>query len=295
MIVRERPSAWDMLVASRGAVLPRILPNLVLLALWGAAVVAMDRFMLPLPHTDATPFALFGVALSLFLGFRNNVAWDRWWEARRLWGAALADLRSLARETAVWLDDGDRLAMLRLSLAFLHLHRLALRRLPPDPAARAWLAAADLPPGPPGSALNRMAALVARARADGRLDVIGARALLERLASMTQAQTGAERIFNTPLPFVYSLLIFRTTYIFCLLLPLALAGTAGWLTPLFLAIVGYVFLGLAEVAEELAEPFRDTPNALPLDAICRNAEISLAPHLGEPAPEPLEPKHFLLT
>ena len=46
-----------------------------------------------------------GVALSLFLGFRNNAAYDRWWEARKLWGGLLADMRSLAREVEVFLAD----------------------------------------------------------------------------------------------------------------------------------------------------------------------------------------------
>jgi putative membrane protein len=295
VIVRDRPTFWDVLFAAQGAVLPRILPNLIALALWGAAVVAADRYMLPLPRTDATPFALFGIALSLFLGFRNNAAWDRWWEARRLWGGVLSDMRSLARDAALWLGEADRTRILRLGLAFTHLHRLSLRGLAPDATAERHLAAANLPPGPPGSALNRMAEQLVRARREGRLEALGARALAERLASLTAHQTGAERIANTPLPFVYSLLVYRTSYLFCLLLPLALVGSAGWLTPLFMAIVGYVFLGLAEVAEELGYPYGDTPNALPIDAICRNVESSLAPHLGEMPPEPLLPRRFLLT
>ena len=65
--------------------------------------------------------------------------------------------------------------------------------------------------------------------------------------------------------------------------------------PVFVGIVGYVFLGLAEVSEELSHPFGTTPNALPLDAICRAVEISLAPHLGEPAPPPLEARNFYLS
>ena len=97
------------------------------------------------------------------------------------------------------------------------------------------------------------------------------------------------------MPFVYSLLIYRTAYFYCLLLPLALVGPAGWMTPLFVGIVGYVFLGLAEVSEELSHPFGTTPNALPLDAICRAAEISIAPHLGEPAPPPLQARDYFLS
>src|SRR5690606_16258543 len=126
-------------------------------------------------------------------------------------------------------------------------------------------------------------------------DGFGAKALQERLASLTDQQAGCERIATTPLPYVYSLLIYRTTYLYCLLLPFALIGPAGWMTPLFVGIVAYVFLGLAEVTEDLSHPFGMTPNALPLDAICRAVEISLAPHLGEPAPQPLAAKNFYLS
>ena len=114
------------------------------------------------------------------------------------------------------------------------------------------------------------------------------------MSSIALQQAGCERIAATPLPYVYSLLIYRTTYLYCLLLPLALIAHAGWLTPLFIGIVAYVFLGLAEVTEELSHPFGTALNALPLDAICRAAEISLAPHLGQPAPPPLLPQDFHL-
>ncbi|SDL75161.1 bestrophin family ion channel [Paracoccus chinensis] len=133
---------------------------------------------------------------------------------------------------------------------------------------------------------------MAQAHRDGVLDGFGARTLSARLASLALQQAGCERIASTPLPYVYSLLIYRTTYLYCLLLPLALVGPAGWLTPLFVCIVAYVFLGLAEVSEELSQPFGDNINALPLDAICRAAEIALASHLGREPPPPLLPKDF---
>jgi putative membrane protein len=136
---------------------------------------------------------------------------------------------------------------------------------------------------------------VAEAHASGLIDGFGARALAERMGSMALQQAGNERIANTPLPYAYTLAIYRTTYIYCLLLPLALVGPAGWLTPLFVGIVAYMFLGLAEVSEELSLPFGTTPNGLALDAMCRAAEISLAPHLGIDTPPPLQPQDYILT
>lgn len=296
MIVRDTPSKIDLLFAVRGSIVPVIAPRVVFLMAMAAGMVALhDRWDL-FRVIDGFGFTIFGIALSLFLGFRNNAAYDRWWEARRLWGGLLADIRSIAREIDIFVrDETARLTLLRLSLAFLHLHRLNLRRLDAEPETKAL--AGDLleTPHPPCAALDRLARLVASAHHAGSIDGFGARALDTRIASMAEQQAGCERIAGTPLPFVYSLLIYRTTYLYCLLLPLALVDAAGWLTPIFVGIVAYVFLGLAEVSEELSHPFGTTPNALPLDAICRTAEISLAPHLGEPAPPPLRAKDFYLS
>jgi putative membrane protein len=296
MIVRDTPSKADLLFAVRGSIVPVIAPRIAFLVVVSTLTVALHESWAMFPEIDAAGFTVFGIALSLFLGFRNNAAYDRWWEARKLWGGLLADLRSLAREVETFVA-GEPLQrrLLRLSLAFIHLHRANLRQIPGDPQARALAGGLADTPHPPCAALDRIAAEIGAAHRAGAIDGFGARALHERLGSIATQQAGCERIATTPLPYVYSLLIYRTTYLYCLLLPLALVGPAGWMTPLFVGIVAYAFLGLAEVSEELSHPFGTTPNALPLDAICRAVEISLAPHLGEPAPPPVEARNFYLS
>lgn len=296
MIVRDKPTKLELAFALRGSIVPAIAPRLALLMLFSAAMVWAYDTLPRFPEIDAIGFTVFGIALSLFLGFRNNAAYDRWWEARRLWGGLLADLRSLAREVETFVpDEALRKRLIRGALAFIHLHRVNLRQLADDPRARELGGALAAAPHPPCAALDRIAAEIGAAHRAGTIDGFGARALHERLAGIADQQAGCERIATTPLPYVYSLLIYRTTYLYCLLLPLALVGPAGWLTPLFVGIVAYVFLGLAEVTEDLSHPFGTTPNALPLDAICRAVEISLAPHLGEQAPRPLEAENFYLS
>lgn len=296
MIVRDKPGVLQLLLAMRGSVLPHIAGTLIFITLWSAVLVWVDRNVLTMAHLGTAPFALFGVALSLFLGFRNNAAYDRWWEARKLWGGLIADTRSLAREVALFLPASENAPrLLRLMRAFLHLHRARLRKLTQDKAALDWAAKAGLPPDAgPDTALTEMTALLAQDYAAGRLDGFGARTLSQRLSGIALAQAGCERIQATPLPYVYSLLVFRTAWLYCLLLPLALLDATGWWTPVFTLIVAYTFFGLGEVTEELAHPFAMTGNGLPLDAMCRIAEISLAPHLGEAAPPPLAPVAFRL-
>lgn len=296
MIVRDRPRLPELLFALRGSVVPLIARGVIILMLFAAAMVWLDHRFHLIPAIDGIAFTVFGVALSLFLGFRNNAAYDRWWEARRLWGGLLADMRSFARETDMFVPDANlREKLLCGAIAFLHLHRANLRKLPDDATARELGGTLADAAHPPNAALDALATIIVRARRDEVIDGFGALALSQRLASMALQQAGCERIATTPLPYVYSLLIYRTTYLYCLLLPFALVGPVGWMTPLFTGIVGYVFLGLAEVSEELSQPFGLTQNALPLDAICRAAEISIAPHLGKIPPEPLQAVDFFLS
>jgi putative membrane protein len=299
VIIRDKPGPLELLSAIRGSVLPHIAAELALVMAFSAALVALDALVLPMPHLSATPFATFGIALSLFLGFRNNAAYDRWWEARKLWGGLVADLRALPRELELFLaDPASRHRLLLGALAFLHLHRANLRRCAIDADAQAAVSRAGLDvsgaPHPPCAAFDAIGTDLAALHAAGAIDGFGARALSARLGSLALNQAGCERIATTPLPYVYSLLIYRTIWLYCLLVPFAMIGPAGWLAPLFVGIVAYVFFGLAEVTEELAHPFQTSPNGLPLDAICRTVEISLAPHLDRPAPAALTPVDFRL-
>lgn len=301
MIVRPRPGLWKLFFVMQGSVVPRIAPHMIGFALYATAVVAGFRyFNLNFGDFGLAPFALVGVALSLYLGFRNNAAYDRWWEARKLWGQLIYDIRNLSRAViAIVPEDGERRAMLMEALAFCHLLRGQLRRIDTLADARRFDAeAADAV----ATALNRsnmmlhrMGARVARLKQSGRIGDIDFRILDERLTGFSIMQAGCERISNTPLPFAYTLLLQRSAFAFCLLLPFALAASAGWGTGLFTAFIAYCFFGLDALSQELEDPFGAEANDLALDALCRVCEISVFEALGEPPPElpaPERPFYF---
>ena len=171
MIIRDKPGVWQLMFSVRGSVLPQIAWPLLFLVAFAMGLVLVDQALLKLPDSAATPFSVLGVALSLFLGFRNNAAYDRWWEARKLWGGLVADMRALARELDLFVPDAaTRHRILQLSLAFVHLHRLSLRHQSPDATTIALLDAAGAAPilvaaHPPCAALDAMNARV-RTRSD---------------------------------------------------------------------------------------------------------------------------------
>lgn len=85
----------------------------------------------------------------------------------------------------------------------------------------------------------------------------------ERLTSLAMVLGACERIRNTPLPFAYTLLLHRTAYLYCFLLPFGLVDTIGLMTLLVVAIVSYTFFGLDALGDDIEEPFGDLPDDLP--------------------------------
>lgn len=303
MIVRTRPNAFRMLFSWRGSILPTIAPQLSLVIALSVAIALLEhQYPHLFPELPIAAFSLIGLALSIFLGFRNNVCYDRWWEARKEWGTLIVQLRNLARESYI-LADHQRVHLLHLGIAFAHSLNAALRDIPPtEHHARLspLLSAAELGqltrhPNPPDFILLQMQQILMLALRQGTLSELCYQQLSGRIAIMSATQTACERIRKTPAPFAYSLLIHRTAHLYSLLLPIGLGGTLGLLTPVVVGLLAYTFFGLDALGSELEEPFGVLANDLPLDAMVRTIEIDLRTSLGESnIPAPLQPVNFVL-
>jgi putative membrane protein len=99
MIYRPDASWLRILFSWQYTTLPNIWRRLLLTTSVALAVTLIHLYHQPLEHTlTLVPFTLVGLALSIFLGFRNNTSYDRFWEGRRLWGSLVNTSRSLARQ-----------------------------------------------------------------------------------------------------------------------------------------------------------------------------------------------------
>lgn len=298
MIVRPRTGLLKLFFIIRGSVVPRILPQILGFALYAAVVVAVVRLLkLDFGNAGVAPFALLGVALSVYLGFRNNAAYDRWWEARKLWGQLVFEIRNLSRAATAMISDRNELRPLLMdALAFCHFLRGELRRIDTRDAARPFVGDAVeeifAATNKPDAAMRRMGQKIGALKRSRELEAMDYRILDERLSAIAALQAGCERIMGTPLPFAYTLLLQRTAYIFCLLLPFGLVTSAGWATPLFTALIAYTFFGLDALSEELEDPFGMEANDLALDGLCRVCEISVFEALAETPPPMLAAEHF---
>ena len=299
MIVRPRPGLLKLFFVMRGSVVPRIAPQIIGFGLYAAVVVAAVKASgLSFDSYNIAPFGLLGVTLSIYLGFRNNAAYDRWWEARKLWGQLVFDIRNFSRAVLALVpaDTSEARPILMEALAFCHLLRGQLRNVDASGEARVFigdevdrvLAATNRS----DEMVRRMGRRIGALKAQGRIEAMDFRILDERLSGIAALQAGCERIAGTPLPFAYTLLLQRSAYIFCLLLPFGLAFSAGWGTPLFTALIAYSFFGLDALSEELEDPFGTQANDLALDGLCRVCEISVFEALGETPPEMIKPEKF---
>jgi putative membrane protein len=299
MITTGRPWFLQLFFVGRGSILPRVAPQLLGFAIYSIVVVATVRhFGFESSSYGVAPFTVLGVALSIYLGFRNNAAYERWWEARRLWGQLVFEIRNLSRAvlSLVPAQSGQVRPLLMESLAFCHYLRGALRKVDADRESRKFIGAdADAfaqTINKPDAVLRSMARRLAALKRDHQLEGMDFRILDERLSGMAALQAGCERIFSTPLPMTYSLMLQRSAFWFCLLLPFGLVSVTGWATPLFTALVAYSFFGLDALSEELEDPFGTGINDLALDSLCRVNEISVFEALGEPPPPTLPSDNF---
>lgn len=307
MIIRERPSGLKLFLLLRGSVMPRIsrvlLFNVALATLVTLTHGVLFQFKVTL---TAIPFTLIGLPLAVFLGFRNTAAYDRYWEARKLWGELILRSRNLARQCLHLIEappSGQpdlRQHMVRRAVAYCHALRIQLRNSADTQAVQAMLSAEEWRDVAARSNLHtalmlNMGADLATCRRQGLIDGPLSAQIDDTLSAMTAAAASCERISGTPVPFSYTLLLHRTAYIYCFLLPFGLVDTIGIMTPLVVGVVAYTFFGLDALGDEIEEPFGTEPNDLPLDALCRVIEIQLLEALGETdLPPPLQPVDYCL-
>lgn len=307
MIVPDRRMSWfRLLFEFRGSAIPRIRGRL--FAVFVVASIATLIYELGGYRADltTTPFTLIGLALGVFLGFRNNASYDRYWEGRRLWGKLVNDARSFTRLTlALVADDATAHAkrdvegvralqreVIHAMIAYVHAFRIHLR------GGGNYDELAPLLPTSEFEGLTRehnvpivllqgLSNRVQDARRQGWLREIDVQLFENTLTSVTDVQGGCERIKSTPIPWSYTVLIHSIVAVYCFALPFGLVTTTEWLTPVVTVLIAYAFLGLDAVGDEIEEPFGLDYNDLPLATLSRMIEVNLRQRLGETDVPPL--------
>ncbi|MDM1293978.1 hypothetical protein HX021_06675 [Sphingobacterium sp. N143] len=290
MIVRKKENWFRMLFVWHGSVLPALLPRLLLLFIFSLGVVYFHgiilTFKIPL---NPAPLTLFGFVLALFLGFRNNASYDRFWEGRKLWGALLNTGRSLTRQvmTLERVKNKERATeFIGLLTAFIYALKHQLRGTDATTDIKMRLAEESLSQVleakyKPAIIIKLMGEWVERGRENQSIDPILQARIDENLDKLSDILGGCERIVSTPIPYSYRVLLHRTVYIYCSMLPFGLVDSLEWFMPFIVVFIAYTFVAFEAIADEIEEPFGTEANDLALNSMCQMIEDTVQEMAGE--------------
>lgn len=237
-------------------------PLLVMVAYSSAVVLVHFVFLRPVDNTPARSHGIIGLLLGLLVVFRTNTAYDRWWEARKLWGQLAIECRNLCIKISTLASIG------------------------PDEAwqmgeqlARFARTLKDHLQGDAGSVPARVAIvvreLIARWRRGAQIDGFD-QLFLDHQANVLMEVAGAcDRIRQTPIPRSYLAIVRLSIFLYLATLPWALVNEFDYWTIPASVVLTLFMVGLESIAEHIEDPFGTTMDDLPMAQVCEDLEASL--------------------
>lgn len=284
-----------------GYVLGKVKYELLLVALYATVVALLFRTF---DVTDITiPIAvpmIMGTIISLLLAFRSNQAYDRWWEARTIWGAIVNDSRSLARQILSFSAGGEyqdeelvhfRNAFVKRQMAWNYCLGQSLRKDNAMQDMERFLSKREVQQlyhyeNKPAALLDMHGRDIAYALQKGWINEFQHVELDRTLTRLCDAMGKCERIKNTIFPVTYSLYLHFSIIFFILQLPFAVIDFFGWMeVPLVVAIAAS-FLLVEKMAIQLQDPFENKPTDTPMTTIARTIEKNLRQMLNDQSQVP---------
>lgn len=263
--------------------------EIIVIALYSIAIAVLyntyhiTRITIPI----AIPTIL-GTVISLLLGFRSNQAYDRWWEARHIWGAIVNDSRTLGRQVMNYTHDSlennaimsfqDR--MIRRQIAWTYSLAKHLRGHSSDAIIEKYLSKQEQEyvksiDNVPTAILDLMGRDLRLAMEEGWINRFQQVEIDNTLTRLTDAMGKCERIKNTVFPSTYSLYIHLSLLLFIALLPFGVIEYFGLFEIPLVVAISACFLLIEKMAIHLQDPFENKPTDTPMTHIATNIEKNL--------------------
>ncbi|MBX2967020.1 MAG: hypothetical protein KF845_12820 [Cyclobacteriaceae bacterium] len=279
-MVQYNPKAWIGLIfhAYSRFVMRTLRPVLIFMALFTGAVCYV---ILEIVHPDKDEFtsttalhSLLGIVLGLFLVFRINSAYDRWWGGRILWGSLVNSTRNFALKLNAYLDKDDtenRQWFAKMIGNFPYATKEHLRKgvllseleLPDDNFINFLNTKKHKPNAISGLLYNKVNELYRQ----GKITSDQFFVLDKELKDFIDIMGACERIKNTPIPYSYSMYIKKFVFIYIITLPFGFVTTFGYVTIPTVLLISFVLLSVELIAEEIEDPFGRDPIDLPTDEL----------------------------
>lgn len=222
---------------------------------------------------------LLGFVISMLLVFRTNTAYDRWWEARKLWGSLVNNSRNLALKISAMLPEAEHRKYFKKMIAsyatVLHQHLRAQKTrielfedLKDEQFMHQLQHDKHLPNQLAGLMIKKTNELYKAGKLSGdQLIVLNA-----ELQSFTDVCGACERIKNTPIPYSYSVFLKKFIFFYIMTLPFGYVFILGYYVIPVVGFIFYVLASLEIIAEEIEDPFDGDTNDVPTDKIASNIE-----------------------
>ena len=245
--------------------------------------------------------AVLGTAISLILSFNLSLSYDRWWEARKIWGEIVNDSRALILQLQSFTSEQDSKRIEKIShyqIVWVYSLLATLRKQALDNRVTGYLS------GDEYQVLNQArhkplhinSLIKDEMKALQSLNDFQRVQIDSTLMSLVSHMGKAERIKNTVFPTEYQQVLHFSIYLFLGFLSISLANLGHHWETLLLTILAAPFFLLEKTASHLQDPFENLPTDVPIASISRNIEINILSLLGaSDIPDALEPNGFYLS
>ena len=233
-----------------------------------------------LPEMPLTIPAFIGTAISILLSFKLNQSYDRWWEARKVWGSIVNDSRSFVLQLQSLLAKGNESVIKKIAyrqIAWCYGLGQSLRGLNPIDNMEKFMTSDELTVANthrnvPLALLQLHSSDIAELRKDSRIDVFCQLQLDNTLVRLCDAMGKAERIKSTVFPVTYRLFLHLMIYLFVITLSISLSDAGGLFEVPLLVILSAAFFLLERTATHMQDPFENKPTDTAMTAITRTIE-----------------------
>ena len=253
-----------------------------------SALFVTNRYQELLPEMPLTIPAFIGTAISILLSFKLSQSYDRWWEARKVWGAIVNDSRSLVIQLQSLTSKGNDEKIKKIAfrqIAWCYSLGQSLRELIATDNLDEFISDEELKEikkhnNKPLALLQLNASDIKQLKETNQLDVFSQLQLDNTLVRLCDAQGKAERIKTTVFPVTYRLFLHAIIYLFVVTLAIALRIDGLFEIPLLVTISSAFFL-LEKTATHMQDPFENRPTDTAMTAIAKTIEINIKQLLKE--------------
>ena len=275
--------------------LGKIKPELTVVTIYATAIVILHD-VVHLEHMSI-PIAIptfLGSAISLILGFRIAQSYDRWWEARKIWGEIVNDSRTLVRQVMTFVkSDKDSNSVTKMheefantQIAFAFSLGKSLRGQDPLDGTLKSLNEKDIQfiseeTNIPNAILLLHAKRLRTAMDKGWVSGFEVIQIDNTITRLTDAMGKSERIKSTIFPMTYTILVEFLLYLFVLLLPLGMTDYFGYMVAPLLLVISIPFFLLEKAAINLQNPFNGNKTDTPVTTIAKTIEMNLNQMIGK--------------